>query len=110
MTQVFFPHASRTAVLVLCLNVSRAYTFHFRRKSKSASKWFGLSCQCSVLVCAGRDSQSAGPMIQLNYTSDLAEDDEGGGQMSFRPSLTSLVSVISAQLFPEEILDEQRHE
>jgi hypothetical protein len=30
------------AVLVLCLNLGRTYTFHCRRKSKSASKWLGF--------------------------------------------------------------------
>src|SRR5262249_29889600 len=38
----FLPHASRTAVLVLCLNLGRTYTFHCRRKSKRASKWLGF--------------------------------------------------------------------
>jgi len=30
-----------SAVLVLCLNLGRTYTFHCRRKSKRASKWLG---------------------------------------------------------------------
>jgi len=44
------------AVLVLCLNLGRRYTFHCRRKSKRVSKMVGFSCQCLVLVRADIDS------------------------------------------------------
>src|ERR671923_641680 len=58
------PHSSRTAVLVLCLNLGRTYTFHCRRKGKRVSKWLGFLCQSSVLVRSGFDSQSAGPEFE----------------------------------------------
>src|SRR5262245_54541315 len=39
-----------SAVLVLCLNLGRTYTFHCRRKSQAALEVVGFSCQCLVLV------------------------------------------------------------
>src|SRR5215510_12639874 len=49
-------HPVPTAALVLCLNLGRTYTVHCRRKSKRASKWVGLFCQCLVLVRSDFDS------------------------------------------------------
>jgi hypothetical protein len=43
------------AVLVLCLNLGRTYTFHCRRKSNRPAKMLGFSCQCSVPVRADLD-------------------------------------------------------
>src|SRR5262249_58973421 len=45
----------------LCLNLSRTYTFHCRRKRQAVFEMVGLSCQCSVLVGSEFDSYSAGP-------------------------------------------------
>src|SRR5262247_1257481 len=56
-------HPVTTAALVLCLNLGRTYTVHCRRKSKRASKWVGLFCQCLVLVRSDFD-QSAGPQYE----------------------------------------------
>jgi hypothetical protein len=35
-------HPVTTAVLVLCMNLGRIYTFHCRRKRNLASKWLGF--------------------------------------------------------------------
>jgi Sulfate permease family len=44
------------AVLVLCLNLGRKYSFHCRRRSKRRSQMVALSCQNLVLVRADFDS------------------------------------------------------
>lgn len=40
------------AVLVLCRNVGRIYTFYCRRKNQMGLEIVEFSCQCSVLVGA----------------------------------------------------------
>ena len=64
------PFASRRAVLVLCLNLGRTYTFHCRRKRQAAFEMVGLCCQCSVLVYYDHDSQSAGPKFEFPANMD----------------------------------------
>src|SRR5512132_2578589 len=45
-----------SAVLILCLNMGRTYTFHYRRKSQARLEMVGLSCQRTVLVRSSLDS------------------------------------------------------
>src|SRR4030095_203473 len=71
MTQVFLPHASRTAVLVLCLNLGRTYTFHCRRKSERAFKIVGLCRQCPVLVRSGLTLNQRVRCLSLGDRQDL---------------------------------------